>query len=68
MLGAEVDARHFDAVINRGAELLRVLQQHQVELAAIHVVGIVSVFHTFLLPLFETDVDVVFRRARPSRS
>ena len=38
------------------------LQQHQVKLAAIHVVGIVSVLHTFLFSFLETDVHVVFRR------
>ena len=62
ILGAEIYASHFDAVVDSCSEFLRVLQQHQVELAAIHMVGIVSVLHTFLFSFLETDVHVVLGR------
>jgi hypothetical protein len=42
--------------------MVGVLQEHEVELAAIYVVGVVAVLHTFLLALFKTNIDVVIRR------
>ena len=61
ILRSKIDARNLHTVIHGGAEIVRVLQEHQIELAAIHMVGVVAILHAFLLALFETDVNVVVR-------
>ena len=61
ILGAEVNTRNFHAVVHGGAKGLRMLQEHQIELAAIHMVSVVAILHAFLLALFEADIDVVIR-------
>src|ERR1051326_28442 len=60
LLGTEINRADFDAVINRRAQFVGVLQEHQIKLAAIHVVGVVFV-DAGLLALVEPDVDVAIR-------
>ena len=55
-----IDAAHAHTFIHLGAKLVGVLQQHQVETAAVHVIGIVLA--DALLTLGEANVDVAIGR------
>ena len=57
LFGTEIDPAYFDAFIHRRTQLVGVLQQHQIELAAIDVIGVFAI-HAFLLAFVEPDVDV----------
>jgi len=57
---AEIHVLDFDAFIHCRPQLVGVLKQHQVELAAIDVIGVFAV-DAFLLALVESNVDVRFR-------
>ncbi len=59
ILRSKIDARNLHTVVHGCAEIVRMLKQHQIELAAIHMVGIVAILHAFLFALFESDIYVV---------
>ena len=61
LFGAEIDGGDSYAVVHSCAQLVGVLQQHQIELAAIDVVGVVPV-DAGLLALFKADIDVAVGR------
>ena len=67
LLGAEIDGVYPHAFVNRRAQLVGVLQQHQVELAAIHMVGVVLV-DARLFALVKANVGMAIRgQALPSK-
>src|SRR5579863_2016293 len=59
-LGAEVNRADLDTVVDRRAQFVGVLQQHQIKPAAIHMVSVVLV-DAGLLALVEADVDIAIR-------
>ena len=59
-LGTEIHGADFNAVIHGRAQLVGMLQQHKIELAAIDVIRVILV-HASLLPLVETNVDIAIR-------
>jgi hypothetical protein len=57
----EVNAVDADALVHLGTKLIGMLQQHQVELAAVHMVGVVLA-NARLLTLRESDINVAIGR------